>query len=148
MITGNTGSLEGGGIYVTNSSAPAILRNLITLNSAVAGGSIENVTHHATRRVDVSVGCDYGADLAKTREVLEAAAAKVAGRDPALGHQVVVTGLGASSVDWQVRVWCATGDYFAVMEATIEAVKSSLDAAGIGIPFPQLDVHVDGGLSK
>ena len=61
--------------------------------------------------------------------------------DPA--SAVVLVELGASSVDWQVRVWANSGDFFPVKEATIRAVKQALDAAGIGIPFPQMDVHLD-----
>ncbi len=57
--------------------------------------------------------------------------------------QVVLLELGASSVDWQVRVWAEKADFLAVKEATTRAVKVALDEAGIGIPFPQMDVHVD-----
>lgn len=65
--------------------------------------------------------------------------------DPA--PQVFLRALGASSVDWQVRVWCEKGDYGAVHEETIRAIKREMDSAGIGIPFPQMDVHIDGGLA-
>jgi small conductance mechanosensitive channel len=50
--------------------------------------------------------------------------------------------LGASSVDWQVRVWCKTPDYWATWEQTRVAAKKSLDKAGLVIPFPQIDVHM------
>jgi len=52
--------------------------------------------------------------------------------------------LGSSSMDWQVRVRCNSADYCAVKQATTRAVKVALDAAEIGIPFPQMDVHLDG----
>ena len=57
--------------------------------------------------------------------------------------QIVLTGLGASSVDWVVRVWVKTSDYWPKRETLTESVKKSLDKAGIGIPFPQMDVHLD-----
>jgi small conductance mechanosensitive channel len=51
-------------------------------------------------------------------------------------------------VDWQVRLWCPAADYWAVKEAATRQVKLSLDEAGIGIPYPQMDIHVDGGLTS
>ena len=58
--------------------------------------------------------------------------------------QVVLQGLGASSVDWQLRVWCSPELYWGVHEKLTGAAKNNLDAANIGIPFPQMDVHVVG----
>jgi small conductance mechanosensitive channel len=116
-------------------------RRIIFPNSAVFGATIENIGHNEKRRVDIDVGCDYGESIARCREVLEAAAKAVPKSidEP----QVIVLSLGGSSVDWQVRVWCKTEDYWDVWEATIESVKTHLDDAGIGIPFPQMDVHLD-----
>ena len=116
-------------------------RHIILPNGAVFGATIENISHNATRRVDIAVGCDYGESIADCRKVLEAAAAAVPNtiKEP----QVIVLALGGSSVDWQVRVWCNTEDYWTVWQATIESVKTHLDAANISIPFPQMDVHVD-----
>ncbi|MEM6784683.1 MAG: mechanosensitive ion channel protein MscS, partial [Bacteroidota bacterium] len=57
--------------------------------------------------------------------------------------EVYLDSLGDSSINWQVRGWCNTADYFGVMESLTRQVKVDLDAAGIGIPFPQMDVHVD-----
>ncbi len=51
--------------------------------------------------------------------------------------------LGASSGDYQVRVWCNTPDYWPVYQASIRATQMHLDEAGLGIPFPQMDVHFD-----
>lgn len=45
-------------------------------------------------------------------------------------------------IDWSVRVWAKAGEFADVRQATIRAVKVALDEAGIGIPFPQMDVHV------
>lgn len=116
---------------------------LILPNSAVAGTQLDNVTHHECRRVDINVGVDYGADIDATREVLEKAMQGLECRNPEWGHQVFLVGLGASSVDWQLRVWSSPEDYWTVYEAIIRAAKYALDEAGIGIPFPQMDVHLD-----
>jgi small conductance mechanosensitive channel len=100
------------------------------------------------RRVDIDVGAEYSADVDATRAALERAAAGIPGmlKDPA--PQVFLKGLGDSSVDWQVRIWCKTGDFWDVWQATVRACKASLDQAGIGIPFPQQDVHLDESVIK
>lgn len=123
-------------------------RRLIIPNSSVFGSTIENVTYHPIRRVDVAVGTDYPADLAATRQVLEAAAARhhqeIEGKDP----QVMLLELGDSAISWTVRVWAKTEDYWTVRDALTTDVKNSLDDAGIGIPYPQMDIHMDGALQK
>lgn len=118
-------------------------RRIIVPNSAVFGATIENITFHDTRRVDVAVGTDYGADLRRTRDVLEQVAASIEGglEDPA--PVVYLKELGGSSIDWSVRVWAPTDDYWAVRERMTNQIKDALDEAGIGIPFPQMDVHLD-----
>lgn len=120
-------------------------RRIILPNGGILGSTIENITHHPVRRVEVPVGAEYSASIDATRAALERAAASVPQRHPEKGHQVILLGLGACSVDWQVRVWCKTEEYFQCQEATVRAAKLALEAAGIGIPFPQMDVHLRGG---
>ncbi len=117
-------------------------RRIIVPNSAVVSGTIENVTFHDARRVDINVGVAYDADLQAARKVLDTAAAAVEGRHPEKGHQIFLVKMNDSSVDFQVRIWCATADYWAVWDRTTLAVKQALDSAGISIPFPQMDLHV------
>jgi len=117
-------------------------RRFILPNSTVFGSTIENITFHAQRRVDVDVGAAYDADIDKTREVLEEVTKKVDGVLEEPEPAVILLNLGASSVDWSVRVWANKDDFLAVKQATIRAVKYALDEAGIGIPFPQMDVHL------
>ena len=123
-------------------------KKLIIPNGAVFGSTITNYTGYEIRRVDINVGAEYSADVDATRAALEQAAASIPGmvKDPA--PQVFLKGLGDSSVDWQVRIWCKTGDFWDVWQATIQACKASLDQAGIGIPFPQQDVHLDESVIK
>ena len=123
-------------------------RVIIVPNGTIFGGTIENITGADLRRVDIDVGVDYSADIDETRRVLENALAGIPGRLDGEPSMVFLKGLGASSVDWQMRVWCKTTDYWAVYEATIRATKVALDGAGIGIPFPQMDVHLDGSLAS
>jgi small conductance mechanosensitive channel len=118
-------------------------RRMIMPNSQIFGSVIENITHHPIRRVDVAVGVEYSADLDETRRVLTDAASKHHDASTGKDFQVYCSELGASSVDYVLRVWAPTADYWAVREQLTETVKKSLDAAGIGIPFPQMDVHLD-----
>lgn len=117
-------------------------------NGKIYGEKIENITFHPTRRVDVAVGTDYPEDLSRTRNVLMEAAKSVEGRldDPA--PDVVLQELGGSSINWSVRVWANTPDYWDVFQRLTQAVKDSLDEAEIGIPYPQMDVHIDGFVAR
>jgi small conductance mechanosensitive channel len=130
-------------------------RRLIVPNSSISGGPIENVSFHTHRRIEVVVGVDYGADMDQTRAAIEAAAATFAAetiQGDGRGSTVVLSNLGASSVDWKVRMWVAADDYWSLLESLTCEVKRQLDAAKIGIPFPQLDVHLshftDGGIGQ
>ncbi len=118
-------------------------RRFIVPNSEIYGSVIENITYHAVRRIEVEVGTSYAADIDATRAVLEQAIASVTlclqNPEPA----VVLTGLGASSVDWSVRAWARNDDYGDAKQALIRAVKMELDRAKIDIPYPHLEVQMN-----
>ena len=118
----------------------------IVPNSSIYGGVIKNITYHSERRVDVPVGVEYSADIDKTREVLQAAADSLGDlvvKGEGRGTFIWLDSLGDSSVNWQVRVWAKGSDFGNAKQALTRAVKMHLDEAGIGIPFPQMDVHLD-----
>ncbi|MEZ4221691.1 MAG: mechanosensitive ion channel family protein [Polyangiaceae bacterium] len=117
-------------------------RRLIIPNSEIFGKTIENLTHHATRRVDVPVGVAYDADLDRTREVLANAAASVTGVLAEPKAEAFLDSLGDSAVNWQLRVHCPTSEYWNVRQALVRAAKQALDEASLSIPFPQMDVHL------
>jgi small conductance mechanosensitive channel len=123
-------------------------KKLIIPNGSVFGSTITNYTGYDTRRVDIDVGSEYSADLDATRAALEKAASNIPGMLEEPAPQVFLKALGASSIDWQVRIWCRTEDYWGVWQAATQACKASLDEAGIGIPFPQQDVHLDEAVIK
>lgn len=118
-------------------------RRITVPNGSIFGNTIENETYHDTRRVDVEVGTDYPADLDETRAVLLHAAEGVEGRLPEKEPVAYLSGLGGSSINWSVRVWTTTSEYWAVKDRLTQAVKQALDDAAIGIPYPQMDVHLD-----
>jgi len=141
---GQSGTVNNLGLFTTDMDTPDN-RRIIVPNSAIFGSIIENYSFHDVRRADIAVGVDYAADIDKTRDVLERVIETIPERiqDDSRKHQVVLTNLGASSVDWAVRIWCQSGDYWAVKEKSLRAAKMALDEAGIGIPFPQLSLHVE-----
>lgn len=143
-ITAKVDSIE---LFTTIFTTPDN-RKIIVPNSDIFDGTIENVTIHDTRRVDVSVGTEYSADLDQTREVLMGASKKIEGGLGDPEPVVYLNELGDSSISWAVRLWAKTPDYWAVKERLTRQIKYDLDEAGIGIPFPQMDVHLDGKVSQ
>ncbi|MGB7325309.1 MAG: mechanosensitive ion channel domain-containing protein, partial [Rubripirellula sp.] len=120
-------------------------RRIIVPNSSISGGTIENISFHQHRRVEVLVGVDYNADLDQTRAALDVAVSHISEaviQGEGRGAQVILSDLGASSVNWKVRAWVASKNYWPIHEALTAQVKRQLDGAGISIPFPQLDVHI------
>ena len=119
-------------------------RHIIIPNGQIFGSSLENYSHNKFRRVDVNVGVEYEADIDRTREVLKHTLGSVCGAAVSPAPQVYLVELGASSVDWQLRVWCKPADYWEIREQLTAETKKALDRANIGIPYPQMDVHVVG----
>jgi small conductance mechanosensitive channel len=117
-------------------------RRIILPNGKIFGEVIENVTHNADRRVDVDVGVHYKEDIDQTRAVLLEAARAVPNRTPDREPEIVLVALNSSSVDYKVRVWTKPQHYWQVREDALVRSKKALDAAGLVIPFPQLDVHM------
>ncbi len=117
-------------------------RRLVVPNGQAFGNVIENFTHHPQRRVSIEVGTAYDADIDTTREALSKA---IQGLEQVLEEpapQIFLKAFGASSIDWEVRVWCETTVFWDVHQEVIAHVKRALDEAEINIPFPQMDVHV------
>ncbi|MBN4076452.1 mechanosensitive ion channel family protein [Gemmatimonas aurantiaca] len=111
-------------------------------NKSVWGGSIINFSAMDTRRVDLTFGIGYTADIAKARETLLnilSSNSKIL-RDPE--PLVEVVELADSSVNFVCRPWCASGDYWTVYFEVTRKVKEEFDKAGLEIPFPQMDVHL------
>ena len=117
-------------------------KTVIVPNAKLLEGNIINYSTKETRRVDLTVGVSYDADLAEVKRVLGeiAAADRRILQDPA--PLIAVSALADNSVNLVMRLWTKTGDYWDVHFATTEAVKLRLDEAGIRMPYPQRDVHL------
>lgn len=117
-------------------------REVTMPNAQIYGGTIINFSARETRRIDLVIGIGYGDDIKKARDlinqVLDADATIL--KDPA--PTVMLLELGASSVDFAVRPWVKSGDYWTTRAAVLEAIKSTFDREGISIPYPQQDIHL------
>ena len=117
-------------------------KQIIVPNSQIMGGIITNYSANETRRVDMVVGVSYEDDLDKVRGTIEeliAADDRILD-DPA--PTIAVSELADSSVNFVVRPWVNTPDYWGVMFDLTEAIKKRFDQDGISFPFPQQDVHL------
>ena len=117
-------------------------KQVIIPNGLVAADTITNYTAKDRRRVDMVFGVGYDDDLKLTRDVLTRICKEHPDvlDDPACN--IFVLQLGASSVDFAVRPWAKTENYWTVWGDIHEQVKVELEAAGLSIPYPQQDVHV------
>lgn len=117
-------------------------KRVIIPNSQIMGSTITNYSANDTRRVDLVVGVSYSDDLDKVRKELEdlVAADERILKDPAV--TIAVSELADSSVNFVLRPWVNTADYWAVYFDLTERVKKRFDEVGISIPFPQRDVHI------
>jgi small conductance mechanosensitive channel len=117
-------------------------QTIVVPNSKIWGDVIKNVTAQTMRRIDMVFGISYSDDIPKTekilQEILESHEAVL--DDPA--PMVRVQELGDSSVNFAVRPWVETEDYFETYWSITRAVKMRFDEEGISIPFPQTDVHL------
>lgn len=115
---------------------------IVIPNSKVWGDVITNVTASKTRRVDMIFGIGYNDPIEKAQSVLERAVAAhpLVLKDPA--PVIRVHELADSAVNFIVRPWTKTSDYWAVYWDLHRTVKEAFDDAGISIPFPQTDMHV------
>lgn len=142
--------IEGGGmagtvdeiqIFITVLKTPDN-RKVIVPNSKMTGDNIVNYSAHDTRRLDLVFGIGYGDDIRKAKATL----VRILGEDSRVlkdpAPTIAVLNLGDSSVDFAVRPWVKTTDYWAVYFDLTEKVKLTFDEQGISIPFPQRDIHM------
>ncbi|MCA9572717.1 MAG: mechanosensitive ion channel, partial [Myxococcales bacterium] len=143
-VGGVTGGVLDISLFATKLGLPDGTHVLIP-NSSVTGGEIRNHVVAGRRRATCDIGVDYGSDLDQVREVLTRAVTSVAELhtfDENPGYGVVFVSFGASSLDWQVHAWFKPEDFLPGQEKVRVAIYKELNAAGIGIPFPQLDLHM------
>lgn len=138
---GTMGTVEEIEIFTTKLKTPDN-KLVIVPNNQVTGGNITNFTAKDTRRIDMVVGVSYNDDLNKVTSVLESivTADERVLKEPE--HTIAVMELGESSINFIVRPWVKSSDYFTTLFDLNKTIKERFDSEGIQIPFPQQDVHL------
>lgn len=138
---GTMGTVEEIQLFTTQLRTPD---NKVTIipNSQITAGSITNFSARDTRRLDMVFGVGYGDDLDKVKRVINEVLAEESRLLDEPAPVIGVLNLGESSVDFAVRPWVSSADYWGVYFDLHEAMKKRFDQEGISIPFPQRDVHV------
>jgi small conductance mechanosensitive channel len=139
---GTMGVVEEIGIFTTKMRT-GDNKEVIVPNGQIFGGIITNYSKRDTRRVDMVFGIGYGDDILKAKEVITGIieADERILKDPA--PLIAVGELADSSVNFNVRPWVKSGDYWGVYFDLNEKIKMAFDKNGISIPFPQMDVHLE-----
>lgn len=137
---GAVGTVEEISLFTTTIS-PVDNRKIIVPNSAITAGNITNYSSKPQRRVDHIIGIGYDDDIKLAKETLyaliEADSRTLAEPAPL----VAVAELGESSVNFTMRAWVNSEDYWDVYFDLLEKAKFALDERGISIPYPQMDIH-------
>ncbi len=120
-------------------------REVIVPNGSIYEGTITNYSARETRRVDMVFGIGYDDDIKTAKEIIQGildADERILKEPESL---VAVGELGDSSVNFNVRPWVKSGDYWPVYFDLNERIKLAFDQNGISIPYPQMDLHIDKG---
>lgn len=137
---GAAGIIEKVGIFSTTMHT-GDNKQVIIPNGTIYSSNIINYSARGTRRIDMVFSIGYSNDIRKTRDVI---AAIIKADERVLNDPeplIAVGELGASSVNFFVRPWVRTDDYWDVKFALTEKIKIAFDENGISIPFPQMDIH-------
>jgi len=138
---GAMGVIDNISIFTTTMTTPDN-KEVIVPNGSILDNNITNFSARPTRRVDMVFGISYDDDIRQAKKLLEDI---IAADDRVLQEPAPVIALGEladSSVNFLVRPWVNSADYWKVLWDTTEAVKIRFDAEGVSIPYPQMDVHM------
>ena len=136
---GLAGSVKEIEIFTTKLTTPDN-KEIIIPNGTLSNGNITNYSSQPTRRIDLSFGVGYDSDIKKTKELLmeQLTNHPLVLKEPA--PTVNLAELADSSINFNVRPWVNSADYWPVFFDVTESTKDALDAAGIEIPYPHVQV--------
>lgn len=117
-------------------------RKIIVPNASITGGNITNNSANPIRRIDLTIGVSYSDNLDKVKTVLEDILQKETRMLPEPEYFIGISELGGSSVDFAVRPWVNSADWWPTRCDLLKTIKQRFDEEGISIPFPQRDVHL------
>jgi small conductance mechanosensitive channel len=117
-------------------------KKIVMANKVAWGKPIINFSALGTRRVDMMFGISYGSDIRQAREIIRGEIEKIEEIRNEPAPLIEVLSMSDSSVDFTVRMWVETANYWKVFYAMNQNIKYAFDEAGIEIPFPQVDLHL------
>lgn len=133
-------------IQIFNTILQAVDNRIIIIpNGSVTSGPIENFTMQGERRHDLTIGTAYESDIDTTKAAIEKVLKATPGVLADKESDIFLKELADSSVNYAVRFWTTNDDFWPAYRYFMEHIKKEFDAQGIGIPFPQMDVHVKNG---
>ena len=141
MGAGEAGTVKEISLFTTVLSTPDNVKIMVP-NGKLFGDVIKNVSAYDTRRVDFVVGIGYGSDIQKAYDVLDGLVKQDSRILPEPAPQIAVSELADSSVNFVVRPWVKSSDYWPVKFDMTCKIKEAFDANGIEIPFPQRTIHM------
>lgn len=117
-------------------------KEVIIPNGKIIADSIINFSRHPYRRIDLSIAVGYDSMLQEVKNVIKSVIDSDKRIDKQRGVTVRLAELGASSLNFTVRVWVKNGDYWDTYYDLLEGIKESLDEYNISIPYPQMDIRI------
>lgn len=142
-VGGREGTVKGIQIFHTELHTPDG-KKIVVPNGAVMSNAIVNYSAIGMRRLDIKLGIGYDDDIDQARQIVM----NLMENKPEImkdkPFEVYVTGHGDSAVNLWARGWTTTADFWDVNFYLWEQIKKDFDQAGIGIPYPQMDVHFPG----
>ena len=117
-------------------------QEIVVPNGQLSNNTITNYSFNDERRIDMTFGIGYNDDIDKAKEILHQLCAEERRFLEERGRTIFVEALADSSVNFRVRGWSKNADYWDILNGFNEKVKKAFDAAGVGIPFPQMDLHL------
>ena len=141
QVAGEEGVIERVGIF--QSVLHTAQNHVVYLpNSQITSAPIRNFTERGTRRIDIRIGIRYGDDLPAARSALLCLAKENARVLAQPAAEVVVHALGESGIELQLQAWTCSADHAHARSELTEGARHALSAAGMGVPYPQRNLHV------
>jgi len=140
-VAGKTGKVKEIRIFSTIINTPDN-KEMIVPNGQITSDVITNFSSQETRRVDLVIGVSYDDDIKTAKNIIHET---VTSHDLVLQEPaptIMLTELADSSINFAVRPWCNSADYWTVYGDLLEQLKINLEAGGCSFPYPQQDVHL------
>lgn len=141
QVNGDSGTVKE--IYIFHTVLEALdMRLIVVPNGQITNNSIHNYTAQGFRRHDLTVGIGYASDIDRARAIIIEVLEGLPDLEKERGYDIFVKELADSSVNFAVRFVAKNEFFWPAYKLFFERIKKEFDAAGISIPFPQMDVHL------